>query len=318
LYVAHNLGALPAAAAAASAYNSRLGFDAEDFHSGQFVRGDQDPMARLTVAAERELLPRCTYVTAAAPGIAEAYRDLCAIPLPTTILNVFPRADRPARRTATSAEGPIRLYWFSQTIGPDRGLETAVAALPLLRGRPVEIHLRGQWQPGYEARLRSLAASCGANQDAIISHAPANPDEMVRCAAAFDVGLALEPPVSVNNDILLSNKVFTYLLAGTALVMSRTAGQSRLMPELGVAARAFDHDNPQSFALALQTWVNSPESLAEARDHAWQIGEQRFNWDLEKETFLHVVTRALEREPSIAGVGHRRRATTDRLAANHR
>ena len=35
LYIAHNLGALPAAAGAAHTHAARLGFDAEDFHRGE-------------------------------------------------------------------------------------------------------------------------------------------------------------------------------------------------------------------------------------------------------------------------------------------
>jgi glycosyltransferase involved in cell wall biosynthesis len=98
----------------------------------------------------------------------------------------------------------VRLYWFSQTIGPHRGLEDAVRALGLLNRCDVQLHLRGHWQQGYEARLRRLAAESGAAQDLIFSYEPAQPDEMVRLASAYDVGLALEPIASVNNDIAIS------------------------------------------------------------------------------------------------------------------
>ena len=83
LYIAHNLGALPAACAAAAKHGSRVAFDAEDFHSGQLSAPSDAHAAAVARSAERRYLPRCAYVTAAAPGIAEAYRDLCGIPLPT-------------------------------------------------------------------------------------------------------------------------------------------------------------------------------------------------------------------------------------------
>ena len=38
LYIAHNLAALPAARHAARRHRGRLGFDAEDYHRGQFCR----------------------------------------------------------------------------------------------------------------------------------------------------------------------------------------------------------------------------------------------------------------------------------------
>ena len=112
---------------------------------------------------------------------------------------------------------PLTLYWFSQVIGPDRGLEDAIRAMGILRTRPLELHLRGAWHPGYEGVLRSMAADAGVRQERIVSHAPAAADEMVRLAAEFDIGLALEPAASVNNDLALSNKLFTYVLAGNAV-----------------------------------------------------------------------------------------------------
>src|SRR5260370_1251501 len=78
---------------------------------------------------ERESLPQCCYVTAASPGIAGAYASKYGIPTPTSILNVFPLAERPLRFRETRPDGPLRLYWFSQTIGPGRGLENVIRAM---------------------------------------------------------------------------------------------------------------------------------------------------------------------------------------------
>jgi hypothetical protein len=296
LYIAHNIGALPATFAAAAARSGKVGFDAEDFHSGQ--RNDDTPLAAFTRTIERRLLAQSAYVTAAAPGIAEAYRDLCGIPLPTCILNVFPLRDRPLQFRPASTLDPVRLYWFSQTIGPDRGLEDAVRAMGLLSEHHVELHLRGCWQPGYEARLRRVAAESGVPMDRIISHAPGMPDDMVRLAAGYDVGLALEPGASTNNDIALSNKIFTYLLAGNALLATRTVGQSRLMPDLLAAAAWCEAGQPDSLARALLPWLDQRAALLAARETAWHLGETRFNWDLEKSKFLEVVAGALEKSRS--------------------
>lgn len=293
LYIAHNLGALPAAAAAARMHNARLAFDAEDFHSGQLANPEGDPMAETTRTVERQFLPECAYVSAASPGIAESYRDLCGIPLPTCVLNVFPLRDRPPAFRTASNKG-LRLYWFSQTIGPDRGLEDAVRAMGVLTNHDIELHLRGKWQAGYEERLRAIAAEAGARQGRIISHEPADADEMVRLAATYDVGLALEPPVTVNNDILLSNKIFTYILGGTAVIATRTRGQAGLVGELGAAALSYETGDHWSFAAALTPWLEDRDALLHARQTAWCLGESRFNWDREKATFLGLVQTALD------------------------
>lgn len=295
LYIAHNLGALPAACAAATAHAGRVGFDAEDFHSGQLSRPDDARAAAFTREVERRFVKRCDYVTAAAPGIAEAYRDLCGIPLPTCVLNVFPLRDRPLHFRRDVPGDPMRLYWFSQTIGPARGLEDAVRAVGLLAAHRIELHLRGTWQPGYEARLRALASESGVRQDRIFSHHPANPEDMTRMASHYSVGLALEPGTTENNALALSNKIFAYLLAGTGLVATRTAGQARMAPQLGAAAAWCDPGDAQSLASALMPWLENREALAAARATAWALGERRFNWDQEKSRFLHEVSCALGR-----------------------
>lgn len=287
LFIAHNIGALPAAMAAGGRHVP-VAFDAEDFHSGQLQVDRDGPMRALTEHVERELIPRCAYVTAASPGIAEAYARLCGIPQPRVILNVFPLADRPGAPPVSVAV-PMQLYWFSQTIGPDRGLEDVVRAMALRRAVPLELHLRGTWQAGYEPVLRGMAADAGLPPGAIVHHDPAAPWDMVRLAARHHIGLALEPPVSQNNDILWSNKVFTYLLAGLPVVLSRTTGQAQLSRELGDAATTYPPGDAAGLASALDRWLDTPDSFRHASGEAWTLGTSRYNWDVEQHRLLEAV-----------------------------
>jgi glycosyltransferase involved in cell wall biosynthesis len=302
LYVAHNLGALPAAAAAARRHRGRIGFDAEDFHSGERPHAvPATSIDRAVEAIERRYLPLCDYTTAASPGIAEAYATKYRIPCPTTILNVFPRAHRPATfRERRADDEPLRLYWFSQTIGPQRGLEDAVDAMGQLGQVPVELHLRGSWQEGYRERIVERCRARGVDPARVISHDPASPDEMVRLAAPCDVGLALEHPVSRNREICLTNKIFTYLLAGVAVAATATDGQAAVLPRLGEAAFAYRPGDASALAAGLHCWWKDRGRLEAARRAAWRLGEREFNWDIEQTTFLRVVERALGRQPEAA------------------
>lgn len=283
LYIAHNLGALPAAAAAARRHGGRLGFDAEDYHRGQFP--EQATAERAVVrATEERYLPGCDYVTAASPGIAAAYAALCRTP-PVVVLNVFPLADRPATPVRRS-EGPFRLYWFSQTIGGDRGLEDVIGAMGALAEHPIELHVRGAWQAGYAATLKAVARAAGVPWDRIISHEPAPPGDMVRLAADADVGVAVETGRTVNNDVALSNKVFTYLLAGVPVLASATSAQAALARDLGDAAKLAPVGDTTALAAALRGWIERPGELTTARRAAWHLGATRYNWDVEQERFL--------------------------------
>ena len=155
LYVAHYVAALPAAAQAARLHGTRYAFDAEDFHLGDPPDGPEfDGIRRHAWAIESAYLPGAAYVTAASPGIADAYARAYGIPVPTVVLNVFPRSHAPAAPTdrGSATPGPS-VYWFSQTIGGDRGLECAARAIGLARSRP-HLYLRGN----PESRLRGPAA----------------------------------------------------------------------------------------------------------------------------------------------------------------
>lgn len=299
LFIAHNLGALPAAAAAAARFGALLGFDAEDFHSGEFDIGDRSSDRLAVERVEARFVPLCDYLTAAAPGIADAYAALSRTGAPVCVLNVFPLASRPAERYPTSRSGPIRLYWFSQTIGPHRGLEDVVSAMGRLADGDVELHLRGTWQAGYRETLMGVAAAAGLRPTRVLEHAPSDPDEMVRLAATYDVGLAVEPGLTPNSSILLSNKIFTYLLAGTAVIATSTEGQRQLLPTIEGAAAGYDSGDAEALAAVLRRWAADRDDLEKARRAAWEYGTSRYNWDREKLTLLEIVAAVLARGSSI-------------------
>jgi glycosyltransferase involved in cell wall biosynthesis len=289
LYIAHNLEALPAALAAARRHGARLGFDAEDFHRGQYADPDV-PVARLTRWAEARYIPACDYVTAASDGIAEAYAEALGIPRPPTVLNVFPRAERdvtlpPDEIARERPPGTRTLYWFSQTIGGDRGLEQAVDALAHL---PADLHLalRGNPAAGYREALTEYARARGV-PDRLRFLPAVPPNEMVARAACHDVGLALEPGHTINNNLAVSNKLFTYLLAGTPVAATATRGQHALCTRLpGATALVTD----------TATFVSAVEHLLtpQARQAA-QSAAERFTWEAEQSVFLDAVRGVLGR-----------------------
>jgi glycosyltransferase involved in cell wall biosynthesis len=294
LYIAHNLAALPAAYHAAKKHGAKLGFDAEDFHSGEMNDTPENAIRlRLTREIERRYLSRCDYLTAASPGIAKAYADAYGVPAPIVILNVFPIADAPIAPSACGAAQPSpSLYWFSQTIGPDRGLETVVAAIARSQSRPC-LFLRGNLSYGYQQTLIALAEQLGIG-DLLRFLAPAPPGEMVCLATQYDLGIASEPGHSPNNKLALSNKLFTYLLAGLPTLASATTAQSELAADIPDAVFVYPQRDTQALAKMMDELLLSPHKLTVARQLAWQLGHQKFNWDLEKSTFLKLIESALD------------------------
>ena len=301
LFIGHNIAALPAVVMAARARDVPAGFDAEDFHSGMWLT-ESGPtyVDRLTEQIERKFLPECSYVSAASPLIAEAYQRGYDIRLPATILNVFPLSDRTDQFQEHDPAAPLTLYWFSQVIGARRGLEEIVKAIGRTGNRNIQLHLRGEWQRGYRSKLETAAREAGLQRSQLVSHEPASSDEMVRLSAEYDVGLALEQPISENRDICITNKICTYLLAGNAVIATATCGQRLLMQQLPEAGLCFEIGDITAVAQKLVEWERDRTLLEQVRRKAWCYGEQQFNWDLEKKKFLSVVEGALTKRAVVA------------------
>jgi glycosyltransferase involved in cell wall biosynthesis len=290
LYIAHYTAALPAAAAAARRYRTAFAFDAEDYHLGEFAA---ESLARRAIQViERAFLPRCAYITAASPRIAEAYAKTYDVALPTVVLNVFPISHAPIGPTpaGTAVPGPS-VYWFSQTVGPGRGLETAVIATSIARSRP-HLYLRGATAAGYSERLYDLARENGVEGRVHVIE-PAAPAEMERLAAAYDVGLVSETGHVENRRIALTNKLFSFLLAGIPVIASAVPAHRDLADTFGDALTLYDPDSSEQLANAFDALLLDQDRLARARSYAWKLGQDRYNWEYESVRLVAAVERAL-------------------------
>jgi glycosyltransferase involved in cell wall biosynthesis len=300
LYVAHNPQALPVAAAAAEHYGVDFAFDSEDFHSGEFSGAQRNSdQFRLLGYLESKYLPGCLYVTTPSEPIADALVKRYGIARPTTIQNVFSWSDR------TTLDGEIKdrqgdalsLYWYSQIIGLDRGLQDVIRAASLLSG-PVQIHLRGELTESVRAKLMGLAKEC-AVAHRIFFHPPVSPTELLSRAAEHDVGLALEQQVSENRNLTVTNKVFFFLLAGLALAASDTVGQRKIVSACPGAGFLYSPGDHKSLAAGLQALIDSPDLLLRRKAAALQAAQQRWNWETESRQLLELVGSALTQTSAV-------------------
>ena len=199
LYIAHNLEALPAVAAAGRLHGKPFGFDVEDFIRGRLRSG-----CRLTASCCVGSKRSTTALRLHHGGGSGDRRGVCGK------MSDSAAGEYSERVSAFRASGgggpaggwqwPLSLYWVSQTIGDDRGLEDIVRAMGRVPGHGVHLHLQGQWQPGYRERLVAVGRSAGVEEGQIHHLPPAGPDELVGMAG-FDIGLALEQAAHENRQI---------------------------------------------------------------------------------------------------------------------
>jgi hypothetical protein len=280
LYYGGTTGGLAPTAAAARRAGVPYALDLEDFHSGE---SGGSPAGRRTDALaehlERALLPGAAFLTAGSAAIAAAYREKYGV-APVAVHNTFPLPAAPPSLAAPPGHG-LRLYWFSQTIGCGRGLEDAVAAM----GRAElggELHLRGRPDGDVLDALRRLAAATAPGL-AIVHHPPAAPDRMVELCAGYDVGLALEQPVTESRRLGLTNKGLTYVLAGLPVALTDLPGQRELARDLGEGALVCAPGDVAALAAGLRRWAGDPAALARARAAAWETARTRWHWEHPRE-----------------------------------
>lgn len=300
LYIAHYVAALPAAAAAAKKHGAAYAFDAEDFHPGDAPETPENALdRRLIHDIESRYLPGAAYLTAASPMIADAYAEAYVVARPKVVLNVFPRSHAPPSPTTSgvAAPGPS-LYWFSQTIGAGRGLETAVEAIARAASTP-HLYLRGTPAAGYADALRRQAEALGVGQR-LHFLAPEAPASMERLGAEFDLGYVGELSQTKSRQIALTNKLFSYLLGGVPIVASDIPAHRAIAPALGDAMCVFPTGDAASLASAIDAFILDRGRLAAARRHAWTLGQQRYCWDVEQGVVLDAVEGALARASSSA------------------
>ena len=279
-YIAHTQAALPAAALAARRWHARLGFDCEDL----LAEMGSDP-PELVQTIESTYLQQCDYISVPSTAIAKRLTEQYPINEPTVLYNVFPAklASSLLNPGARRLDGPLKLHWFGQTIGSGRGLEHVIEAAKELNER-VEFHLRGRLSESYRAELLSLA---DGNNISLIFHPLVPHDELINSLDQFHVGIASEVTENEGYARTVTNKIFSYLLAGLAIAASATQGQREIMEQTPKAG--FIYADPDQLAAGLKRFAHDREALRQAQIESWKVAREKFCWDVEQEKLLSVL-----------------------------
>jgi len=276
----------------------RVSVDIEDWYSENLVPGDRrefpaEDLRRL----EGAVLRGAAYSTTTSHRLSEALVRSYDCPPPAVVYNSFPWAERNAMdgKTFERKDASIpSLCWFSQVIGPLRGLETLVDALRDVR-IPFEIHLRGNCRDDYRELL--LARAPEAWRTRIHFHSQVPHAELLSRIAEHDIGLAVETTYCLNRQLTVTNKILTYLLAGVAVLASDTEGQKEIAAMSDGAVTTFAADSSSDLASALNRTLSDPAQLRAARGKALAVAERHFCWERSAPVFLEQVERALGKRP---------------------
>ena len=115
-----------------------------------------------------------------------------------------------------------------------------------------------------------------------------SPERMERLAAQYDVGLVAETGHSQNRAICLTNKVFSFLLAGLPPMISATPGQQAFARSCGLDALVYEIDDTTMLASRLDEVLQTP-GRPSLRARCFALGQERFNWETESRILIDCV-----------------------------
>lgn len=284
LYIAHNPAALPAASKAARKFDAKYGFDAEDFHRNELKDDIHHLDYQKKKIVEDLYLPSSSYLTTSSPAIEQLYKNLYSELNGACILNVFPIQNFIRKRVD---DGNLHLVWFSQTIGRYRGIESIIAALNV--SDKIRLHLLGDLSHNMQSYFERLCIELKVPLTKIMFYPPIPSSEIIPFCSQFDIGIASEPGFSINNDAALSNKLFTYLQAGLAIVTSDTSSQQTFMAKHKDIGSIYSNNHPEQLRVILKDYLTNPSLLQLHQAQALKLSTDKYNWEIEEKKFLTLI-----------------------------
>lgn len=293
LYIANDWPALPVAARLAREHGGCYAYDSHEFATEE--KADSQKWRLLhrpyITALERHYIGGATVISTVSNGIAERLQAKYGLrDTPLVIRNTPPYVAIAPRTTGTR----MRVLYHGGVVA-GRGLEAAIDSVAFWRPE-FDFTIRGLGAPDYIATLRArIEARNLATRVALVP--PVATTDLVREAAAFDIGFHALPGHSHNNVLALPNKIFEYTMAGLALCVSDLPEMARLIRQYGLGI-TFASLRPEDIARA----INALDRGAVDRFRAAALGAAKeLCWEREAERMVNAYHRALANVRGTSG-----------------
>ena len=258
----------------------RVIFDFEDWYSEDYLVPTR-PTKYLRGLEQFALTMGITgYCPSESMAIALAKKYNCA--RPEVVYNGFPLENN---IEVASNDIPV-MIWFSQTVGPGRGLEKLIGALSTVE-KAVVLKIIGNCREDYKKSLSDLFPSEKGHKLEFSNPVPHKELHNVLCSA--DIGLALEHVSPESRNTTITNKILQYLQAGLKVIATDTLGQKEVASRIGDAVTVIPNNDvriwPDKIEQALSTKVDSEKTV--------QVYRDVFSFEAQHDKLLKIVDDAL-------------------------
>jgi glycosyltransferase involved in cell wall biosynthesis len=252
--------------------HARLVYDAHEIY------GDQEPDAPrvfrlLARRIERVLARRAdAVVTVSEPIAAELRTRLGLRRRPEVVLNCPPLEPKPAQ---IAGDGTLRVI-YQGAMGPGRYIDDLFEIARNAERFRLAIRVIGVAHDELQAEIDSLGL---AGPTFVLP--PVQPRELVSALGDFDVGLIINRPVTRNDELVLPNKLFEYLMAGLPVVAPRLPSLHELLDGQALG-KTFEPGSPRDAARVLNALAEDPTELASMGRRAREAAVERYNAEAQR------------------------------------
>lgn len=257
-------------------------FDMEDYHPMENIyHSNKQIEKKRREQMLIDLLPKAKFVTYAAPLIkAKSDECLSRHGLSTQQGKVINNTFKTSDFHYTEYTGPkIQFIWFSQTVSYERGLEQILPALTKYKDQ-IHLTIIGNMDNDfYNKVLRQYP-------DLLTIMPAMEQKELHNELCKYDVGLAIELSTqnkdNGNRELCLTNKIFSYMLAGLYIIATDTKAQGEFIhthPSHGVISE----QTTEKMGIATERIIHDidviraqkRERFANAQKHGWETEQNK-------------------------------------------
>jgi glycosyltransferase involved in cell wall biosynthesis len=261
----------------------RVAFDIEDWYSRDYVNSMR--AIKLLDLAESFALKNASYVSCPSDSMSDSLTSHFSLTeRPCTIYNGFSIIEND--NILNSNIEKDSLVWFSQVIGPNRGLETLVKAMALIR-KPMKVHLAGDAMPSFKQELEAgFSKTCHQ----LYFHSAMEHHQLLPFISTFGIGLAIENNFPTSRETTITNKILQYVQAGISILATNTKGQIEVAKYISDRIRIVKTDDPEEWAREIE-YLNEKKA-GKCADQI-KIFSDHFSWEAQEQKLLSLVRKVL-------------------------
>lgn len=209
---------------------SILVYDSQEFFIGQYAKYDISKL-NWVIYAERKYLQFVDMAICTTNVMKEKFYNTYSFKKPLFRVRNIPVENESNQNIIAQSENFLKLIWHGMSInyGNCRGVHILVNAIAFCK-TPVKLYLQGKLN-NKDRNILSTEINRLGIEDKIIILEPVKPNLIVKSIEQYDIGITGELPEEENQILTSSNKLFEFIKAGLAVIVSDLPGLRETIDE---------------------------------------------------------------------------------------